>query len=149
MQLFVKINYTKQSHVLNILNHVKDFYEKRLTCADSDLIDINLNNINVDISKSDSDISSTLENENRSGHLVLIDFEKTFESVSWPFIYKALEYFGLRNNTINWMNILIKDFKVCVLQCHSAVLSDRFKIQRGCRHGDPEAPYVLLICAEI
>lgn len=49
------------------------------------------------------DLMSIIENENIPGLLVLIDFEKAFYSVSWSFIYKALEYFGFGNNIINWI----------------------------------------------
>ena len=48
----------------NILNHVKEFYENLYTCADSDLININLEEIiKVDIPKLEPDISSSLEAE--------------------------------------------------------------------------------------
>lgn len=93
------------------------------------------------------DLMSFTENENIPGLLVLIDFEKAFDSVSWSFIYKALEYFGFGNNIINWIKILNKDFKASVLQC--GFLSEQFKIQRGCKQGDPVASYLFLISAEI
>lgn len=90
---------------------------------------------------------SFTQNENIPGLLVLIDFEKTFDSVSWSFIYKAFEYFGFGNTIINWIQILKKDFKASVLQC--GFLSEQFQTQGGCRQGDPVAPYLFLICAEI
>lgn len=53
------------------------------------------------------------------GLLFLIDFTKAFDSVPWSFIhvYKALEYFRVGNNIINWTKILNKDFKASVSQC--------------------------------
>lgn len=90
---------------------------------------------------------SYTKNENIAGSLVLIDLEKAFDSVSWSFIYKVLEYFGFKNNIINWLKILKKNFKASILQ--RGFLSKQFKIQRGCRQGDQVAPYLFLICAEI
>ena len=34
------------------------------------------------------------EKHNLPGMLVLIDFEKAFDSISWTFIYKTLKFFG-------------------------------------------------------
>lgn len=39
------------------------------------------------------------------GLLVLIDFEKAFDSISWSFIYKVLNFFGFGNYIIQWVKI--------------------------------------------
>ena len=39
------------------------------------------------------------------GLLMLIDFEKAFDSVSWNFLYKVLENFGFNKNFINWIKL--------------------------------------------
>jgi hypothetical protein len=43
------------------------------------------------------DIMSFTESNNIPGLLVLIDFEKAFDSISWEFIYKVLNYFGFED----------------------------------------------------
>ena len=87
------------------------------------------------------------ETNNIPGLLVLIDFEKAFDSMSWSFIYKVLKYYGFGGNFIQWIKILNTNFRASVLQ--SGFLSEQFDIQRGCRQGDPIAPYLFILCAEI
>ncbi len=81
------------------------------------------------------------------GLLMLIDLEKAFDSISWSFIYKVLEFFGFGKYIIDWVKILNTNFKSAILQ--SGYLLDQFSIQRGCRQGDPVAPYLFILCAEI
>ena len=93
------------------------------------------------------DILSFTELHNIPGLLVLIDFEKAFDSMSWSFIYKVLEFFGFGEYIIEWIKILNTKFKASILQ--SGFLSEQLDVERGCRQGDPVAPYLFIICAEI
>lgn len=79
--------------------------------------------------------------------LVLIDFEKAVDSISWLLIYKVLNYFGFGNYIIQWVKIPNTNFKVSVLQ--NVFLSNYLSIERGCRQGDPIASYLFLLCSEI
>lgn len=93
------------------------------------------------------DLMDYSELNNIPGLLMLIDFEKAFDSISWSFIYKVLEFFGFGKYIIDWVKILNTNFKSAILQ--SGYLSDQFSIQRGRRQGDPVAPYLFILCAEI
>ena len=50
------------------------------------------------------------------GMLMLIDFEKAFDSVACFFIYKVFNFFGLAENILSWLKILNCDMKASVLQ---------------------------------
>ena len=60
-----------------------------------------------------------------------------------------LQFFGFGNTItcIDWVKILNNDFKAAVSQC--VFLSEQFKIQRGCRQGDPTAANLFITCTEI
>ena len=81
------------------------------------------------------------------GLLMLIDFQKAFDSVSWKFLYTILPLFGFKQDFCKWIKILNTNVKAAVLQ--SGILSDFFDIQRGCRQGDPISAYLFLLCAQV
>ena len=54
------------------------------------------------------DIMQFTEEQNIPGLLLLIDFEKAFDSVSWSFINKVLKFFNFGPSIINWINIFNK-----------------------------------------
>ena len=68
------------------------------------------------------DIMKFTEDSNVPGMLVSIDFEKAFDSISWSFIYKTLEYYGFTYKFVNWIKLFNQDIKATIIQC--GVLSD-------------------------
>ena len=93
------------------------------------------------------DLMQYTEEENIPGLLLLIDFEKAFDTLSWSFIQKTLEFFNFGPSIRNWISIFNTDITSVINQ--GGNISDRITIQRGCRQGDPLSPYIFLICAEI
>ena len=92
------------------------------------------------------DLLHYTEKHNIPGLLMLIDFEKAFDSVSWKFLYSALRFFGFKEDFIKWVQIFNTDINAYILQC--GFLSEAITIGRGCRQGDPISPYLFLIVAE-
>ena len=93
------------------------------------------------------DIMHYVDNKQLPGLLMLIDFEKAFDSLSWTFLYKILNSFGYSENFIKWIKLFNTDITAYILQCGH--LSDKILIQRGCRQGDPISSYLFLLGAEI
>ena len=93
------------------------------------------------------DLMHHTEEKNIPGLLMLIDFEKAFDSISWQFLYKVLKLLGFGHSFIQWMKLLNTKIISAVLQF--GVLSESFNISRGCKQGDPIAPYLFIICGEI
>ena len=53
--------------------------------------------------------------QNKAGMLLLIDFEKAFDTVAWTFIFKSLKYFNLKNDIITWKETFYKDIKSTII----------------------------------
>ena len=81
------------------------------------------------------------------GLLMLIDFEKAFDSVSWKFLYSVMNFLGFGPGIFNWIKPFNRNIKASIIQC--GFLSDPVNIEKGCRQGDPIVSYLFLMCAQI
>ena len=93
------------------------------------------------------DIMNYTEENEIDGLLMLIDFEKAFDSISWKFMYNVLEYMGFTSNFIKWIKLLNNNIQATVIQ--AGCKSEFFKIEKGCKQGDPIAAFLFILCAQI
>jgi hypothetical protein len=78
--------------------------------------------------------------------LILLDFEKAFDSVEWNFICKSLEFLGFGPSIMHWFETFYHNSESCVL--NNEHLSKRFKIERGGRQ-KPLSPCLFILSVEL
>ena len=93
------------------------------------------------------DVLFETKNRNLQGLILSIDFEKSFDTVSWKFIVKTLKYYNFGPSIVRWISLFQKGAESCIIQ--NGFMSDFFLFKAGCKPGDPISPYIFILCAEI
>ena len=93
------------------------------------------------------DVLFKANQQKKKGLLVLIDFEKAFDSISWQFMNTCLVFFNFGEPFRQWIKLFTSDIKSCVQI--NGMISSWLPVGRGCRQGDPISPYLFLICSKI
>ena len=94
-----------------------------------------------------SDLMHYLEENDMDGLLLLVDFEKAFDSIEWKFLQKALNSFSFGPSICKCFETFYVDSKSCVI--NNGHISNFFNLKRGCGQGDPLSPYLFIIGVEL
>ncbi|CAI5962221.1 unnamed protein product [Closterium sp. NIES-65] len=79
-------------------------------------------------------------------YLMMIDFQKAFDSISGDYLFDTLRKLGLPEVFVSWTEGLHKDAGTCV---HiNGWTGDRVAVEKGVRQGCPLAPYLFLCAVE-
>ncbi len=100
-----------------------------------------------DISECTRFIYDTLHESKKqklTGILLLLDFEKAFDSLDHGFIENSLKFYGFGPYFIKCINMLYKNITSCVL--YNGHASSQFPVERGSRQGDPISSNIFTLC---
>lgn len=86
-----------------------------------------------------------IRQNNISACLISLDAQKAFDSVSWPFLYKVLERFGMDHFLIRAISCIIQP---TIGSNKSKRISLSIKLERGSRQGCPISPLLFALYIE-
>ena len=92
------------------------------------------------------DLIQYCKENNKEGLLLLIDFEKAFDSIEWSYLRKVLRAYNFGEEYIKWFKIVYNGAQSCVI--NNGNYSSFFNLGRGCRQGDPWSPYLFILAIE-
>jgi hypothetical protein len=75
------------------------------------------------------DIIERTEEEHIPGLLLLVDFEKVFDSLERDFMFKCLDFVGFGESIIKWVKLLYTDISSCI--ANNAHCSEFSTLGRG------------------
>jgi hypothetical protein len=84
---------------------------------------------------------------NMTGILLLIDFEKAFDTIKWKFLMKVLTKFNFGSIFKKWITIIYNNIQSTVM--NNGYFSPYFNIYRGMRQGCPISAYLFIMVVEI
>ena len=93
------------------------------------------------------DILSYTTTKHIPGLLILIDFEKAFDTVEWNFLFKSLKSYNIGSEFISWVKLLYNNITSCTV--NNGHLSPSFKLSRGVRQGCPLSAFLFILVSEI
>lgn len=79
--------------------------------------------------------------------VVMLDFQKAFDSVEWEFLFRTMKKFNFGIEFINWIKVLYKNANFCVK--NNGWISDSKAMNRGIRQGCPISALLFILVVEV
>ena len=93
------------------------------------------------------DIIEYCDKYNKTGLILFLDFEKAFDTVEWPFMFKTLQAFNFGENFINWIKTLYQ--KPSSIVKNNGYLSEPIRMERGIRQGCAISAMIFILVVEM
>lgn len=93
------------------------------------------------------DIIEYMERHNQPGILLSLDFFKCFDTIAHNSIKKCLEFYGFKEQFIQYVMLLYQEITACVQ--NNGYISKHFPINRGSPQGSPISSVLYLICGQV
>ena len=94
-----------------------------------------------------TDIMKVTELESIPGLAIFIDFQKTFDTLDWNFLFRTLQAFNFGSCIQKWIITFYTDCSSCFI--NNGFAAEFFKLERGVRQGCPLSGFLFVLCAEI
>ena len=94
-----------------------------------------------------NDIIELSQSRKENVTLLMIDFEKAFDSLEWNFLFKTLKAMNFGPSLISWIKTFYANSESCIINNGKA--SKYFKLSRGVRQGDPLSSYLFVLAVEL
>ena len=93
------------------------------------------------------DTAEYLRKCQNSGILLFLDFEKAFDTVEWPFLFRVMEKFNFGQEFVKWIKLLYKE--PCAVFKNNGWISDKINLKRGIRQGCPVSALLFILVVEV
>ncbi len=82
----------------------------------------------------------------RPGLLLLLDFQKAFDSLDFNYIHKCLEFYNFGENFRKAVKTLYTNLSSVIL--YNGHCTESFSVSRGVRQGDPLSPFIFILAVD-
>ena len=93
------------------------------------------------------DVVDYLNNEDKPGILLALDYSRAFDSVSKEFIIWSFKKFGFGDTFINWVKVITNNTVSSIN--YNGWISESFAVESGIRQGCPFSPMTFVLALEL
>lgn len=93
-----------------------------------------------------NEVVEDIKREKTKWVIIKVDYEKTYDSMRWDFLYYMMDRLGFSRKWIGWSKECMESSTISVLV--NGTPTQEFKPTRGLRQGDPTAAFLFIIVAE-
>ncbi|CAI5478626.1 unnamed protein product [Closterium sp. Yama58-4] len=93
-----------------------------------------------------ADLIDAAKNKNKEWYIMMVDFEKAYDSVRRGYMLRAISRMGFPPRFVSWIGALHSD--VHTRLCINGWTGEQIQMQKGVRQGYPLAPYLFLCAVE-